>query len=163
MTAAQRSAISTPATGLVVYQTDDGTQGLYYWNGVDWQAVGGIVQVSSAPAGTFSVATVDYVGIATVTTPSLLGSRPGELTYTLNIRNGAGSSRDYSILVTENEVALDDAHVITNSGTSDTVITIPIPIGSTSSGVRTFCVNVKSSNASGTQSVLDAHLTFRQF
>lgn len=35
MTGAQRSAISSPATGLMVYQTD-GTSGLYYYNGSAW-------------------------------------------------------------------------------------------------------------------------------
>ena len=39
MTAAQREAISAPATGLMIYQTD-GTEGFYYYNGSDWSEVG---------------------------------------------------------------------------------------------------------------------------
>ncbi len=35
MTSTQRQAISSPATGLLVYQTD-GTSGLYYYNGSAW-------------------------------------------------------------------------------------------------------------------------------
>lgn len=35
MTAAQKSAIAAPATGLMVYQTD-GTAGYYFFNGVSW-------------------------------------------------------------------------------------------------------------------------------
>lgn len=35
MTAAQKSAISTPAQGLIIYQTD-GTQGLYVYDGASW-------------------------------------------------------------------------------------------------------------------------------
>ncbi len=45
MTAAQRLAIASPATGLMVYQ-NDGTQGLYYFNGTVW------VQNNSAAAWT---------------------------------------------------------------------------------------------------------------
>ena len=35
MTATQRAAISSPATGMMVYQTD-GTTGLYVYNGSAW-------------------------------------------------------------------------------------------------------------------------------
>jgi hypothetical protein len=38
MTAAQRAAISTPATGLVVYQTD-GVEGLYVYTSSGWKAL----------------------------------------------------------------------------------------------------------------------------
>ncbi len=45
MTAAQRAAISSPATGLLVYQTD-GTAGYYYYNGSAWTILlGGTVSV----------------------------------------------------------------------------------------------------------------------
>ncbi len=39
MTAAQRTAIGSPATGLLVYQ-NDGTTGFYYYNGSTWTLVG---------------------------------------------------------------------------------------------------------------------------
>ena len=41
MTQTQRDAITTPATGLLVYQTDN-TPGFYYYNGSAWTTVGGI-------------------------------------------------------------------------------------------------------------------------
>ena len=47
MTAAQKAAIVSPATGLMVFQTD-GTAGFYYYTGSAWSAVGG----SSLPSGT---------------------------------------------------------------------------------------------------------------
>jgi len=40
MTEAQRDAIGTPATGLMIYQTDE-TAGFYYYNGTAWIADGG--------------------------------------------------------------------------------------------------------------------------
>ena len=40
MTNAQRDAIASPATGLLVYQTN-GTAGFYYYNGTVWTAIGG--------------------------------------------------------------------------------------------------------------------------
>jgi hypothetical protein len=39
MTAAQKTAIATPATGLLIYQTD-GTAGFYYYNGTAWTPFG---------------------------------------------------------------------------------------------------------------------------
>lgn len=40
MTQAQRNAISSPATSLLIYQTDN-TPGFYYYNGSAWTAIGG--------------------------------------------------------------------------------------------------------------------------
>jgi hypothetical protein len=40
MTQTQRNAISTPATGLLIYQTDN-TPGFYYFNGTAWVAIAG--------------------------------------------------------------------------------------------------------------------------
>ncbi|GAB4311427.1 MAG: hypothetical protein Kow00127_01440 [Bacteroidales bacterium] len=39
MTQAQRDAIVSPATGLMVYQTD-GTNGYYFYNGSSWELLG---------------------------------------------------------------------------------------------------------------------------
>ena len=49
MTEAQRNAISTPATGLIIYQTD-GTTGLYYYNGSVWTTLTGATGFLSAGA-----------------------------------------------------------------------------------------------------------------
>ncbi|MBL0020359.1 MAG: hypothetical protein IPP17_28975 [Bacteroidetes bacterium] len=38
MTLVQRNAIATPATGLLIYQTN-GTTGFYYYNGTAWTAI----------------------------------------------------------------------------------------------------------------------------
>jgi hypothetical protein len=41
MTESQRDAIGSPATGLLVFQTDI-TPGFYYWDGTVWQALGAV-------------------------------------------------------------------------------------------------------------------------
>ena len=46
MTAAQRDAISSPATGLMIYQTD-GTVGFYYYNGSNWAEVAATSKIYS--------------------------------------------------------------------------------------------------------------------
>jgi hypothetical protein len=40
LTLAQRNAISSPATGLLVFQTDN-TPGFYYYNGTAWVPIAG--------------------------------------------------------------------------------------------------------------------------
>jgi hypothetical protein len=55
MTAAQRDAISSPATGLMIYQTD-GTVGFYYYNGSSWSEV-------AATSATYSIGDVVNGGV----------------------------------------------------------------------------------------------------
>ena len=50
MTSTQRTAISSPATGLLVYQTD-GTAGFYYYNGTAWTTVGSSSATGASPQG----------------------------------------------------------------------------------------------------------------
>jgi hypothetical protein len=69
MTAAQRIAISSPVSGLSVYQTDD-ISGFYYFDGSVWKQSLGIV--SSGTNG--QVLTADGAGNATWTTASLSSS-----------------------------------------------------------------------------------------
>jgi microcystin-dependent protein len=56
MTSAQRTSISNPATGLLVFQTD-GISGFYYYNGSSWTNLSS-ASASSVPSGTV----VSYAG-----------------------------------------------------------------------------------------------------
>jgi len=71
MTQVQRVAIASPATGLLVFQTDN-TVGFYYYNGASWATFGGgsgwaLTGDSSTAAGTNFVGTTDAQGLVIAT------------------------------------------------------------------------------------------------
>ncbi|RTY95931.1 tail fiber domain-containing protein [Flavobacterium sp. GT3R68] len=59
MTAAQKTAITTPATGLLIYQTD-GTSGFYYYNGAAWVPFGSSGWALTGNAGTTPA--INFIG-----------------------------------------------------------------------------------------------------
>jgi hypothetical protein len=82
MTNAQRNAISSPATGLLIYQTD-GTPGFYFYNGSAWtQLVGGTGSPTGAAGGdlTGTYPSPTVAGNA-VTPAKMAGSSPGATTF----------------------------------------------------------------------------------
>ena len=66
MTEAQRNAITTPATGLLIYQTD-GSIGLYHYNGSSWSIVGGSSSFYNADGTLSGNRTVSTTGGYTLT------------------------------------------------------------------------------------------------
>lgn len=65
MTAAQKSAIITPATGLLIYQTDD-TIGFYYYNGSSWtpliSAAAGPLSGWATTGNSATDSTINFIG-----------------------------------------------------------------------------------------------------
>jgi hypothetical protein len=58
MTAAQRDLIATPATGLLIFQTDN-TEGYYYYNGSAWVSLGAMgPQGPQGPAGSSATTSI---------------------------------------------------------------------------------------------------------
>ncbi len=85
MTNAQRNAIVSPATGLMIFQTD-ATSGFYYWDGATWQAIGS--GGGSGTVTTVSTGNLAPVFTATVNTPTTTPA----ISYTLS------SSAAYTVL-----------------------------------------------------------------
>ncbi|OSZ78344.1 hypothetical protein CAP35_08800 [Chitinophagaceae bacterium IBVUCB1] len=66
MTQSQRTAISSPATGLMVYQTD-GTAGFYYYDGSDWQTFANSTgSTSTTTLGTVTTGTWNATAIGPI-------------------------------------------------------------------------------------------------
>ena len=97
MTAAQRGAIASPATGLMVYQTD-ATAGFYYYNGTAWvQAIG-----PQGPAG--ATGATGPAGATGATGPAGAAGADGKtvLNGTSNPSAGTGVDGDFYINTSTN-------------------------------------------------------------
>lgn len=82
MTAAQKTAITSPASGLLIYQTD-GTTGFYYYNGSAWASLSSGAQISLngwATLGNLNTdSTANFVG--TLDNQPLVGKVNGEQVF----------------------------------------------------------------------------------
>ena len=133
MLASERSAISLPATGLLVYQTD-GTVGFYYYNGSAWTFVGnGSVTSVSGSGGTTGL-TLSGGPITTTGTLTLGG--------TLAVANGGTGGTTASLARTSLGAAASGAN---GDITSLTNLTTDISVAQGGTGVSALFGYVKGS------------------
>ncbi len=123
MTSAQRTAISSPATGLIVYQTD-GTDGFYYYDGSAWVIL--INGTDALPAVDGSAVTnLNASNLASGTVPTArLGS--GSASSSTYLRgDGAWSSVSASYPSVINASTAISSTAISTSYATMATITIP--------------------------------------
>ena len=101
MTSAQRTIISSPATGLLVYQTD-GTAGFYFYNGSAWTSLSG-----GAPTGSAGGDLTGTYPNPTVANSSITSAKILDGTIT-NSDVSATAAIDYSKLNLAGSVATTD-------------------------------------------------------
>jgi len=67
LTLAERNAIEWPATGLMIFQTDN-SPGFYYHNGISWVHISGLIAETDPVFSASASATISSSGIANWTT-----------------------------------------------------------------------------------------------
>lgn len=107
MTEAQKNAISSPATGLLVYQTD-GSSGLYYYNGTSWETfVTGTHYIGESYGGgiVFWVDTTGQHGLISAASDQSTGVRwyAGTNTNTMALGDGIGAGARNTAIIIANQ------------------------------------------------------------
>lgn len=118
MTNAQRNAISTPATGLMIYQTD-GTVGFYYYDGSSWTIIGGGAPSGSAGGSLTGTYPNPTIASGTITNTQVSGT--AAIAYSkLNLVNSVQNSDIVANAITTSKVANG---TVTTSKMADSAIT----------------------------------------
>lgn len=136
MTESERTSISSPATGLIVYQTD-GTKGLYVYSGSAWIPQASWYTNSASPSSSFIFVT------------------PSGVTSDAQSNFGIGSNSLNSLTSGDNNTSFgyDAAKSITSNGNNTA-------IGSSALSATTGTGNTAIGKSSGTTNVSGSYNTF---
>ena len=140
MTKDERGFIDTPATGLIVYQTD-GTPGFYYFNGNNWAAYYSQAEVDALIAALDARITVLEATIPDAPTIGTATAGDGEATISFTAPSSNGGSPITSYTATSNPG--DITATVTQADSGDITVT-----GLTNGTAYTFTVT--ATNAIGT-------------
>jgi hypothetical protein len=135
LTVTERNLISSPATGLLIYQTDS-TPGFYYYNGSGWALVGPSVDGSETK-------------VSAGTNVSVTGAGTSGSPYVVNAATADGS---------ETKIDAGTNITVTGSGTSAShyIINYPSPSGSETKVDAGTNVTVTGSGTSASHYVVNA-------
>lgn len=132
MTATQRTAIATPAIGLMVYQTD-GTAGLYVYNGSAWIAQSDWYSNTGVPTSSFALVV------------------PASITSSATANYGIGANALNALTGGDNNVALGyDAAKNVSTGANNTAVGYSALSATTGSGNTALGRSTGTTNTSGT-------------
>ena len=141
MTAAQRTAIGTPATGLMVYQTD-GTSGFYVYSGSAWIAQSDWYSNTEVPASSFALVV------------------PASITSSATANYGIGANALNALTVGDNNVALGyDAAKNVSTGANNTAVGYSALLATTGSGNTALGRSAGAGNVSGTNNTFLGQLS----
>jgi hypothetical protein len=118
------------------------------------------VGASSSAVNNTSIASVTNIHLATATV-TMRGNRPQLVLYDVDVVNGAGGSRTYTLTFSVNGTTVD-THAYTCSG-GDSCHISDHHFATSTAGSRNFSIDIRSSNATGTQTVDDAKISAYEF
>jgi hypothetical protein len=120
MTAAQKTAITSPATGLLIYQTD-GTAGFYYYTGAEWSGFGGGITVGATAITGGTSGRIAY-NLAGVYQESISYSITPTNASPYNVHLGFGTASDAAYAGTKNLLMGHYAGKNITSGSRNTLL-----------------------------------------